>query len=149
MVIVQAEPIDPAALLAEFTQTTPEAGGIVSFTGLVRPASQGEAVTALELQAYPGFTEKVIAELVDEARGRFDILDALVAHRFGPMAPADAIVFVAAAATHRRAAFEAADFLMDQLKTRAPFWKKEHAANGARWIEPREQDHHDLARWGQ
>lgn len=147
MVIVQAEPFDAAVLLGEFTQRMPEAGGIVSFTGLVRQASHGAAVTALELQAYPGFTEKVIAELVAEARGRFDILDALVAHRFGPMAPAEAIVFVATAATHRRAAFEAADFLMDQLKTRAPFWKKEHGPDGARWIEPREQDHHDLARW--
>lgn len=122
-------------------------GAVVSFTGLVRPAADGALVAALELQAYPGFTEKVMAEILSQAKARFDIVDAMVSHRYGQINPGEPIVFVATAATHRREAFLAADFLMDQFKTRAPFWKKEHRPGGAHWIEPREQDLLDLERW--
>lgn len=147
MVIAQIEPIDPSALLHQFTAGVGEAGAVVSFTGIVRPAADGTLVTALELQAYPGFTEKVMAEILSEARSRFDIADAMVSHRYGTINPGEPIVFVAAASIHRREAFLAADFLMDQFKTRAPFWKKEHGPDGMRWIEPRDQDLRDLDRW--
>lgn len=147
MVIVQTAPLDPTAMLERFTAQTPQAGAIVSFTGCVRPKSKDVGISALQLDAYPGFTEKVIEAIVKEARDRFTVLDLLVAHRYGMIGPAEPIVFVASAAVHRRAAFEAADYLMDQLKTRAPFWKKEHSPEGGRWIEPREQDYDDLARW--
>lgn len=147
MVIVQTDPIDPSALLHAFTQNAGNAGAVVSFTGLVRPAADGAPVTTLELQAYPGFTEKVMQSIMAEAKARFDIIDAMVSHRHGPIAPGEPIVFVAAASLHRREAFNAADFLMDQYKSRAPFWKKEHGPDGARWIEPRDQDLRDLERW--
>lgn len=149
MVIVQVEPIDPAALLESFTADAAGAGAIVSFTGLVRPDDAGADVTTLELQAYQGFTEKVMAGIMAEAHARFAIAHAMVAHRYGRIGPHEPIVFVATASRHRRDAFMAADYLMDQFKTRAPFWKKEHGPDGARWIEPREQDIQDLARWGQ
>lgn len=147
MVIVQTEPIDPSTLLHQFTAGVAAAGAVVSFTGLVRPAADGALVTALELQAYPGFTEKVMAGVLNEAKDRFEIIDAMVSHRYGNINPGEPIVFVAAASIHRREAFLAADFLMDQFKTRAPFWKKEHGPDGMRWIEPRDQDLRDLDRW--
>lgn len=144
---VQTEPFDAGALLSVFSEGRPTSGAIVSFTGLARAATDGQAVTGLELDAYPGFTEPAIAEMEADARARFPVQDLLIVHRYGPIAPGDAIVFVAAAAEHRRAAFEAADFLMDYLKTRAPFWKKETGPDGARWIEPRGSDYDDLERW--
>lgn len=146
MVRLSDQPIDPAALLSEFLAGKTESGGVVTFTGLVR--AEAGRVEALELEAYPGFTEGVIEGYVADARGRFHLDDVLVAHRVGRMAPGEAIVFVAAAAKNRRAAFEGADFLMDHLKSKAPFWKKSHQADGARWIEPRLDDHADIARWG-
>lgn len=144
---VQTELFDPGALLSAFSQGRTAAGGIVSFTGLTRAATDGQAVSTLELDAYPGFTEPAIAAMEDEARARFTVQDLLIVHRYGPIAPGEAIVFVAAAAEHRRAAFEAADFLMDYLKTRAPFWKKETGPGGERWIEPRPSDYDDAQRW--
>jgi molybdopterin synthase catalytic subunit len=144
---VQTEPFDAGALLNGFAQGRTQAGGVVSFTGLAREATGGAAVTVLELDAYPGFTEPAIAGMEAEARARFDVQDVLIVHRYGPIAPGEAIVFVATAAEHRRAAFEAADFLMDWLKTRAPFWKKEAGPDGERWIEPRPSDYDDVERW--
>jgi molybdopterin synthase catalytic subunit len=144
---VQIEPFDAGALLSQFSQGRTRSGGIVSFTGLAREATDGQAVVALELDAYPGFTEPAIAAMETEAFTRFPVQDLLVVHRYGPIAPGEAIVFVAAAAEHRRAAFEAADFLMDYLKTRAPFWKKESGPDGERWIEPRPSDYDDALRW--
>ena len=144
---VQTEPFDAGALLTGFSQGRARTGGIVSFTGLTREATAGAAVTTLELDAYPGFTEPAIAAMEAEARARFAVQDVLVVHRYGPIAPGEAIVFVATAAEHRRAAFEAADFLMDWLKTRAPFWKKETGPDGERWIEPRPSDYDDVERW--
>lgn len=147
MIIVQTAPLDPAALLIRFSAQMSDAGAIVSFTGCVRPKNNDAIVTALQLDAYPGFTEKMIEVIAQEAHDRFEVLGLLVAHRYGRMNPAEPIIFVAAAALHRRAAFAAAEYLMDQLKTRAPFWKKEHGPEGAHWVEPREEDHRDLARW--
>jgi molybdopterin synthase catalytic subunit len=144
---VQTEPFDPGALLTAFSTGRTQSGGIVSFTGLARDVTDASAVSTLELDAYPGFTEPAIAAMEAEALERFQVQDLLIVHRFGPIAPGEAIVFVAAAAEHRRAAFEAADFLMDYLKTRAPFWKKERGPDGERWIEPRPSDYDDVKRW--
>lgn len=144
---IQTEPFDPAALLDAFTRGRTEAGGIVSFTGLARAATAGQAVTRLELDAYPRFTLPVIEAMVEDAKARFEVQDVLVVHRYGPIEPGEAIVFVATAAEHRRAAFEATDYLMDRLKTEAPFWKKERGPDGDRWIEARAVDHEDVARW--
>jgi molybdopterin synthase catalytic subunit len=144
---VQTEPFDAGALLTDFSAGRLNAGGIVSFTGLARETTDGAAVATLELDAYPGFTEPAIGAMEAEALRRFPVQDVLVVHRYGPIQPGEAIVFVAAAAEHRRAAFEAADFLMDFLKTRAPFWKKETGPSGERWIEPRASDYDDVKRW--
>ena len=147
MIRVQTEAIDPGALLAGFCRGRTDVGGVVSFTGLTRGATDGAVVSRLSLEAYPGYTEKVVAELEAEARARFSVIDVLVAHRWGDLEVGAPIVFVAVAAEHRRVAFQAADFLMDQLKTRAPFWKRETGPDGDRWIEARPGDHADAARW--
>lgn len=145
MVRLQSEPFEPGALLSAFCQGREETGAVVSFTGIAR-AGAG-AVTRLELEAYPGFTVTEIERIAAAARTRFSLQDLLIVHRVGDIAPGEAIVFVATAAAHRREAFEAADHLMDYLKSRAPFWKKEHGPDGARWIEPTERDRSDAARW--
>ena len=147
MVRLEAEAIDPGALLGAFCKDRRDTGAVVSFTGLTRGRTDGADVVGLSLDAYPGYTEKVMAALEAETRERFDVQDVLVAHRWGVLEVGEPIVFVAVAAEHRRLAFEAADFLMDQLKTRAPFWKKETGPNGERWVEARPQDHDDAARW--
>ena len=144
---MQTEAFDAGALLSEFSHGRTRSGGIVSFTGLARAATDGQAVATLELDAYPGFTEPQIAAMEAEASRRFPVQDLLIVHRYGVIAPGEAIVFVATASEHRRAAFEAADFLMDYLKTRAPFWKKESGPDGERWIEPRPSDYDDADRW--
>jgi molybdopterin synthase catalytic subunit len=142
---LQTEAFDPGALLSGFCQGRLETGAVVSFTGLVR--GEAGAAEALELDAYPGFTEAEITRMVLSASDRFALQDALVVHRYGVMAPGEPIVFVATAAAHRRAAFEAADLLMDYLKSRAPFWKRARGAGGDHWIEPTPQDYADAARW--
>ena len=145
MLRLTAEPFEPGALLTDFSRGRSETGAIVSFTGLAR--ADGGEVEALELEAYEGFTEPAIAAMAEAARTRFDLHDLAIVHRVGRIAPGEPIVFVATAAAHRRAAFEAADHLMDYLKSRAPFWKKSVGTGGARWIEPRPQDYEDAARW--
>ena len=145
MIRLQTEPFEPGALLTAFCAGRFETGAVVSFTGLAR-GGQGE-VHRLELEAYPGFTEAEIGRIAEAAQARFALHDLMIVHRIGEIAPSEAIVFVAVAAAHRRAAFEAADHLMDYLKSRAPFWKKEHGPGGARWIEPNERDLADAARW--
>ena len=142
---LQSEPFDPGALLGGFCAGRGDTGAVVSFTGLVRGEAQD--VATLELEAYPGFTDAEITRMAGATRDRFGLQDVLVVHRVGRMTPGEAIVFVAAAARHRRAAFDAADQLMDYLKSRAPFWKKSHGAGGARWIEPTPLDYEDAARW--
>ena len=145
MIELVRTPFDPGALLTAFSANRTETGAIATFSGLAR-AEAGETAI-LELEAYPGFTEREIGRIAQEARGRFSLQDLRIVHRIGPITPGETIVFVATAAPHRRAAFEACDFLMDYLKSRAPFWKKETGPSGARWIEPRAQDHVDIARW--
>ncbi|MES3030427.1 MAG: molybdenum cofactor biosynthesis protein MoaE [Pseudomonadota bacterium] len=145
MIVLTGQAFDPGALLSDFCQDRIETGAIATFTGLAR-AEQGDTTT-LELEAYPGFTEAAIGKIASDALERFGLHDFHIVHRVGKIAPGEAIVFVATAAPHRRAAFEACDFLMDYLKSRAPFWKKETGPDGARWIEPRAQDHADIARW--
>ena len=145
MISLSEQPFDPGALLSGFCQGRAEVGAVASFTGLAR--AEGGAANILELEAYPGFTETEIAKIAEVARERFGLMDLLIVHRVGKIAPGEPIVFVATASTHRRQAFEACDFLMDYLKSRAPFWKKEHGPQGARWIEPRAEDHADIARW--
>jgi molybdopterin synthase catalytic subunit len=140
-------PIDAGTLMATFCAGRTDVGAVVSFTGLCRAATDGRAVETLTLDAWRGFTEEAMTALEDEARARFDLIDLIAVHRWGEVRPGEAIVFVAAAATHRRTAFDAADFLMDQLKTRAPLWKREDGPDGRRWIEARVSDHADAARW--
>lgn len=140
------QPFDPGALLSEFSKGRSETGAVATFTGIAR-AETGRT-TILELEAYPGFTEAEIGRIADKARERFALHGLAILHRVGRIAPGEPIVFVATAAGHRRAAFEACDFLMDYLKSRAPFWKKAHGPDGERWIEPTPQDHADRERWG-
>ena len=146
MIQLTDQPFDPGALLTAFSKGRTETGAVATFTGIARAEAGSTAI--LELEAYPGFTEAEIGRIADQARERFGLHDLSILHRIGRIAPGDAIVFVATAAGHRRAAFEACDFLMDYLKSKAPFWKKEHGPDGARWVEPTAQDHADRDRWG-
>lgn len=147
MIAVQSEAIDAGAALASFAAGAGGAGAIVSFTGLVRAENDGAPVTELALDHYPGFTERAIEEIADDVQRRFGLIDILIVHRHGALAPGEAVVFVAAAAGHRRAAFEAVDCAMDRLKTEAPFWKREDGPDGARWIEARAVDLESRGRW--
>lgn len=144
---IVAHPFDPEAELGAFRASLTDAGGLVSFTGLVRPSNNGDSVSSLELQHYPGMTERGIAQALADAARRWPLESALVIHRVGAMLPHAPIVLVATASTHRRVAFEAADFLMDFLKSRALFWKSETGLQGKCWIEPRAADYADAARW--
>ncbi len=147
MIRVASEPFDPAGELKAYERSCETAGAVVSFLGKVRSGSKGGAVTALELEHYPGVTEKTMAKIVTEATARWAIDEPLIIHRVGRLAPGEAIVLVAVGAAHRRDAFEAADYLMDYLKTEAMFWKKEMREDGEAWIEPRESDYNDARRW--
>jgi molybdopterin synthase catalytic subunit len=123
-------------------------GAIASFVGTVREQNDAHAVQRLELEHYPGMTEAAIEAMIDAAHERFDIRAARVVHRIGVLEPGEQVVLVAVSAAHRGAAFQACEFLMDYLKTQAPFWKKEHGADGARWVDARSSDDQALARWG-
>ncbi|MFC2991598.1 MULTISPECIES: molybdopterin synthase catalytic subunit MoaE [Halomonas] len=144
---VQEAPFDAGveqhALLAGRT----DIGAVVCFTGLVRDFNERPEINALTLEHYPGMTESALATIVTEAQGRWALDGVRVIHRIGRLAPGDPIVLVAVASAHRRAAFEACDFIMDYLKTRAPFWKKEHATEGDYWVAERHSDHQDASRW--
>jgi len=142
---LQSDSFAPGDLLAAFCEGRRDVGAVVSFTGLVR--SEGDTVEALELEAYPGFTDLEIGRIADAAALRHGLIEVLIVHRVGRLLPGEPIVFVAAAASHRRAAFAAADQLMDYLKSRAPFWKKSHDLGGERWIDPRPEDYQDAQRW--
>jgi len=141
---VDAAAFDPGAELGDFSARIGEAGAVVSFTGVAR-ADEGTA--ALDIEHYPGMTESAIAAMVGEARDRFGLSAVRVIHRHGRIAAGEPIMMVLTAARHRRGAFEAAEFLMDWLKSRAPFWKKEHRPEGAAWVAARDEDEAALGRW--
>ena len=142
---VQSEPFDVGAELNGFAQGRTDIGAVVSFTGVVRD-TKGDLREML-IEHYPGMTESAIAKIADEAVERWALADVLVIHRFGPLKPSEPIMMVATAAAHRAAAFEAADFLMDYLKSRAPFWKKEVTAKGEAWVAAKDADEDALKRW--
>jgi molybdopterin synthase catalytic subunit len=145
MIRLVSQTFDPGAELNVFSAGRLAAGAVASFLGLARGGA--DQAVALELEAYPGFTEATIAEFVAAAIARFALTDAAVIHRVGPIPPGEPIVLVLTAAPHRREAFLACDYLMDYLKSRAPLWKKEHGPAGARWVEPTARDAADLGRW--
>ena len=147
MIRVLETPFDTPQEIAAFNKRAGKAGAVVTFLGAVRGTSDKGDVVALELEHFPGVTEKSIAAIEAEARNRWRVRDIDIIHRVGRLAPGEPIVLVCVAADHRREAFEAADFLMDYLKTEAMFWKKEVRANGEAWIEPRVDDYADAARW--
>ncbi|CAN1539625.1 MoaE Molybdopterin converting factor, large subunit [Rhabdaerophilaceae bacterium] len=144
---VQAEPFDINAEVARISHGRVDIGAVVTFTGLCR--SEGGALAALELEHYPGMAEEELGRVATEALVRWPLDGATIVHRYGKLAPGEPIVLVVAASAHRQAAFDAANFLMDFLKTRAPFWKKEHPANGTKgdWVEAKQTDDHAASRW--
>ncbi len=145
---VQTEDFDIAAEIRSLTAGRTDVGGIVTFTGTVRGEAKGRPIVAMELEHYPGMTEAELAGVEADAHARWPLQASLIVHRTGRLAPGDNIVLVVTASAHRHAAFEAAAFLMDYLKSRAPFWKKETAADGtAEWVDARESDAEALARW--
>lgn len=149
VVKVQTDDFDVAQVLADLRNNKPQVGAIVSFIGLVRDINDGADVSTLTLEHYPQMTEKALQAIVDEAKQRWDVMDAVVIHRVGTLLPTDQIVLVAISSAHRQAAFSACEFIMDYLKTQAPFWKKETNNQGARWVEARASDDEAKARWTQ
>jgi molybdopterin synthase catalytic subunit len=144
---VQAEDFDTGAELDALTRGRKDVGAVASFVGLVRDANDGQAVRAMTLEHYPGMTDKALEEICAQAHARWDLLDTLVIHRIGALSPGDRIVLVGVASGHRGEAFAACEFIMDYLKTRAPFWKREDTPEGARWVEARETDDAAAERW--
>ncbi len=147
-VSIQTEDFDLTAEVAALRAGDGGVGAVASFVGTVRDKSDGSTVSAMELEHYPGMTENAIEAMIDRAHARFDIRAVRVVHRIGVLALGDQIVLVAVASAHRGQAFEACEFLMDYLKTQAPFWKKESTPAGSRWVDAREADDAALRRWG-
>ncbi len=147
MVRVQEADFDVGVELAALRREHPQVGALVSFVGVVREVNDAAGVSEMLLEHYPGMTEKALAAIVDEARRRWSIIDATVIHRVGRLLPTDQIVLVAVSGSHRGEAFAACEFIMDYLKTRAPFWKRELTANGARWVAARAGDEQAADRW--
>lgn len=147
-VSVQTADFDLGVEIAALRAGDSGVGAVASFIGTVRDRNDGLGVSSIELEHYPGMTERVIEEMVDAAMRRFDIRNARVIHRVGLLRPLDQIVLVAVTSRHRGEAFQACEFLMDYLKTQAPFWKKEETQAGARWVDARSADDAALARWG-
>ena len=147
MIRVQREDFDLGAELKALTTGNPSIGGVTSFVGLVRDNAGGEPISGMTLEHYPGMTEKQLAEIEAEAHHRWKLDQVLIVHRYGPLRPGDQIVLVATASAHRDAAFEACRFLIDWLKTKAPFWKLEETAAGPRWVEAKDSDDDAARRW--
>ena len=145
-IAVQSEPFDFGAEAAGFASGHEDQGAVVTFTGIVRNSAEG-TLKQMRIEHYPGMTEKALAAIAEQALSRWSLGDVLVIHRFGDLAPGEMIMMVATAARHRKNAFEAAEFLMDYLKSRAPFWKKEILSNGAEWVAAKEEDENSLKRW--
>ncbi|MFH2210730.1 MAG: molybdopterin synthase catalytic subunit MoaE [Pseudomonadota bacterium] len=144
---VQQEDFDLGAELLVLREGNPRIGAIASFLGLVRDINEGDAVAGMSLEHYPGMTEKALERIVEQAKTRWNIFDALVIHRVGDLKPTDQIVLVAVTGAHRGEAFAACEFIMDYLKTEAPFWKREQTPSGARWVDARESDEQAVERW--
>ncbi|HVY08021.1 MAG TPA: molybdopterin synthase catalytic subunit MoaE [Burkholderiales bacterium] len=144
---VQAEDFDAGAEMNVMRRSNPRIGAIACFVGVVRDLNEGADVADMTLEHYPGLTEKALEKIEAEARARWNILDALVVHRVGVLRPSDQIVLVVVASAHRGEAFQACEFLMDYLKTKAPFWKKEGTPQGGRWVESRQSDDTAAERW--
>ena len=145
---VQLEDFDLSTEVAALRREDLGVGAVASFVGTLRNATDGTPVSAMELEHYPGMTERAIEAMIDEAVARFALRAVRVVHRVGALQPGDQIVLVAVSAAHRGAAFQGCEFLMDYLKTQAPFWKKETTPQGARWVDARVADDAALARWG-
>jgi molybdopterin synthase catalytic subunit len=144
---VQAEEFDTRRELDALTRGRTDVGALASFTGLVRDANDGTRVSAMTLEHYPGMTQKALEDICAQAHSRWDLIDTLVIHRVGALKPGDRIVLVGVASAHRGDAFAACEFIMDYLKTRAPFWKREDTPEGSRWVEAREGDDAAAQRW--
>jgi len=144
---ITEQPFDAAAEAAELSRGRKDIGAVVAFSGICRDSEDGEKIASLTLEHYPGMAEAEIGRHVEEAQSRWPLIAVRVVHRVGRIEPGETIVFVACASKHRRAAFEAAEFLMDYLKTRAPFWKKVEQSSGIAWVEAKEKDDDAAARW--
>lgn len=144
---VQTEDFDVSAEIARLRAGDPKIGAVASFVGVVRDLNDGERVATIALEHYPGMTEKALEAIVAEAKRRWDVIDVGVVHRVGELKPLDQIVLVVVVGAHRGEAFAACEFIMDYLKTRAPFWKKEQTPQGARWVEARVADDEAAQRW--
>lgn len=143
---VQAEPFDPGAALNTFAEGVAGAGAVVSFTGVTRDVAEGDMI-AMEIEHYPGMTERALTAIRADAMDRFGLSGAMIIHRHGRLAPGEVIMMVATASRHRADAFQGAEFLMDYLKSRAPFWKREVTARGADWVDAKADDEVALDRW--
>ena len=144
---IQAEDFDLSHEVAQLRAGNAKVGGIVTFVGTVRDLNEGAAVAEMELEHYPGMTEQSIQAIIEQAKARWPIYGALVIHRVGPLKPMDQIVLVAVTSPHRGEAFSACEFIIDYLKTEAPFWKKEQTPEGARWVDARTSDDDALKKW--
>lgn len=144
---VQTSDFDVSNELAIMRSSNPAIGAVVNFVGLVRDCNDGQTVSAMELEHYPGMTEKSLQSIAEQAQQRWNLLDVLIIHRVGVLQPKDQIVMVAAASAHRGEAFAACEFMMDYLKTEAPFWKKESTPEGERWVDARESDSEAKRKW--
>ena len=144
---IQEKDFDISAEIAALRKGDPRVGAVVTFLGTVRDMNDGSQVKGMTLEHYPGMTEKALQEILDQAKARWDIYQTLVIHRVGPLLPEDQIVLVAVTSAHRGEAFAACEFIMDYLKTAAPFWKKEDTPEGARWVDARVTDDAAMARW--
>lgn len=144
---IQREDFDAGAEINRMRLARPDTGAVASFIGQVRDLNDGSNVSSMTLEHYPGMTEKALAAIVEQAKQRWDIFDALVVHRIGTLQPTEQIVLVVVSGAHRGEAFAACEFIMDYLKTEAPFWKKEQTAEGERWVESRSSDDQARARW--
>jgi molybdopterin synthase catalytic subunit len=146
-IVIQNEPFDVAAIQDELMANNSSVGALVTFVGLMRDMNEGDQVSTMFLEHYPGMTEKALQSIVDAAGERWDLMGIQIVHRVGELRPMDAIVLVAVISAHRGEAFRACEFVIDYLKTRAPFWKKERTQDGDRWVSARHSDSDAEGRW--
>ena len=144
---VQTEDFNPQVVVDDLCAGRADIGAVVTFVGLVRDSTKSAKISAMELEHYPVMTERALEDILEQARQRWELQGATIIHRVGKLSPAERIVMVAVASPHRGEAFQACEFMIDYLKTRAPFWKKETTSQGEHWVDARESDDHALARW--